>query len=179
MIAWMLGAIHVLGPMIAWMCRKRVKIRDFSSNSYHDINSVWLRIIVYMLVSCNTSEMISFSMKYDFNLIGSRELGSWCRGSWDPSSFPPLRTKWWRKSWIQLLFRLRVILDEIRNQSFKIRLLTSKVHRTMINGNLFINRSLQETEYSDCKLQVIFTRASSKSIYDLRKIRLVPDQADR
>mmetsp|Transcript_28623 Transcript_28623/g.42424 ORF Transcript_28623/g.42424 Transcript_28623/m.42424 type:complete len:358 (-) Transcript_28623:170-1243(-) len=63
-------------PMIEWMCRKRVKIRDFSANSYHDINSVWLRIIVYMLVSCNTSEMTSFSMKCDFSLVGSRELGT-------------------------------------------------------------------------------------------------------
>lgn len=61
---------------IAWMCREQVKIRQFDANSYHDINGIWLKVIVYMLNACNTTEMTSFIMKCDFSLIGVKELGT-------------------------------------------------------------------------------------------------------
>jgi len=61
---------------IAWMCREQVKIRQFDANSYHDINGIWLRIIVYMLNRCNTSDMTSFIVKCDFSLPGVKELGT-------------------------------------------------------------------------------------------------------
>jgi len=63
-------------PTVEWMCRQQVKIGDFSAHSFHDLNSLWVRIIVYILESCNTSEMTSFSMKCDFSLEGSKELGA-------------------------------------------------------------------------------------------------------
>jgi len=62
-------------PMIQWMCQTRVKIGKFDANSYHDINSMWLRIIVHILISCNTAEMSCFDMKCDFSLEGVKQLG--------------------------------------------------------------------------------------------------------
>lgn len=63
-------------PIIAWMCREKVKIGRFDANSYYDINPMWLKIIVLLLNSCNTSEMTSFIMKCDFSLTGAKELGT-------------------------------------------------------------------------------------------------------
>lgn len=71
----MIGDPHKL-KTIAWMCREHVKIRQFDANSYHDINGIWLRVIVYMLNACNTCDMKSFVMKCDFSLIGMKELGT-------------------------------------------------------------------------------------------------------
>eukprot|EP00979_Chaetoceros_neogracilis_P012589 scaffold3357_cov268-Chaetoceros_neogracile.AAC.30 len=63
-------------PTVAWMCRQQVKIGNFSAHSFFDLSSLWVRIIVHMLISCNTSQMTSFSMKCDFSLEGSKELGT-------------------------------------------------------------------------------------------------------
>ena len=63
-------------PLIEWMCKCQVKICSFNATSYHDINSLWLRIIVHMLISCDTTDLKSFTLKCSFSLEGSDKLGT-------------------------------------------------------------------------------------------------------